>query len=67
MNTVEFAEKYLNLKFYPYEKQLLKWLDRGGKIFFTKPYSNVQLTSIYEISRLLLEERKRYELENSNY
>lgn len=61
MDIVEFIEEYLGIKLLPYQKQILKWINdnNGGKIYLTKPHPNVWLASIYEISRLLLEEMSK--------
>ena len=61
MNTIEFVE-YLGIKLLPCQKEILKRMEdnNGGRIYLTKPHSNVWLTSIYEISKSLLELRVRY-------
>ena len=60
MNAIETIEKYLNIKFFPYQKQLLEWIwNDGGKIYLTNPYLTNRFASLYDIFGVYLREEMK--------
>ena len=65
MNIIEKIEKYLNIKLFPYQKQLLEWIwNDGGKIYLTNPHLINRYASLYDIYGAYLREEIKKEKNN---
>ena len=65
MNIIEKIEKYLNIKLFPYQKQLLEWIwNDGGKIYLTNSHLINRYTSLYDIYGAYLREEIKKEKNN---